>query len=231
MSAYSLAGLLVLIVGIALNRSLAALALAVPVLALSALLLPEGRKHRKLAAAVAAIGAVVCIAFFSGGSIADEIVGRDLVSFQSRAHMWRGTLELIGRTFPAGTGLGSFPLIYPLIEDPAMVGRTFVNHAHNDYLELLLETGLPGLILLVAFLGWWVIAAVRVWRSRLSSPFARAATIGSAAILAHSVVDYPLRTAAVAAVFALCLALMVARPVRSADEASALRATRHIRIG
>jgi hypothetical protein len=40
----------------------------------------------------------------------------------------------------------------------------------------------------------------------MASNFAKAATIASAAILAHSIVDFPLRTAAIASVFATCLA-------------------------
>jgi hypothetical protein len=66
---------------------------------------------------------------------------------------------------------------------------------------------------------WWARRALVIWRADEPDHFARAATIASAAIIAHSIVDYPLRTAAISAVFAVCLALMAeARPwVRQRD--------------
>jgi O-antigen ligase len=104
----------------------------------------------------------------------------------------------------------------------------YVIHAHNDYAELALETGLPGILLIIAILAWWGRAAWHAWIYSDRGPYARAASIGSAAILVHSVVDFPLRTAAIAAVFAMCLALLAERrtpPVRSAGD---LRPTRHL---
>ena len=108
----------------------------------------------------------------------------------------------------------------------------YVNHAHNDYLELVLELGAAGAVLIVLFLGWWAVAATRVWTSTLSTPFGRAATIATAAILAHSIVDYPLRTGALMAVFGAAIALMAQRS-RSAPESkrSDLRPARHVKLG
>jgi hypothetical protein len=55
-----------------------------------------------------------------------------------------------------------------------------------------------------------------------ATPFARAASIASAAVLVHSSVDYPLRTGAISACFAMCLALLVERRVRSGATDSVL---------
>lgn len=84
----------------------------------------------------------------------------------------------------------------------------FVNHAHSDPLEWVLETGLLGTLLLGALILWWVTRAVRLWRAKQPDLIALAATIASGAILAHSLVDYPLRDAAIQAVFAISLAFM-----------------------
>ena len=100
--------------------------------------------------------------------------------------------------------------MYPQYEDPAAVNSTFVNHAHNDYLEIALETGIAGVLLVAAFLLWWS-CAVPIWRSAAVDRYALAGSIASAAILVHSLVDYPLRTAALSAIMAASLALM-ARP-------------------
>jgi len=129
---------------------------------------------------------------------------------------------------PFGSGLGSFPSVYPLYERLEQVTPTFVNHAHNDYAEVMLELGLAGILLMLLFLAWWSAAVWRVWRTAEAGPIARAASIASAAILIHSVVDFPLRTAAIAACFGMCLALLSDTRAASSKEKSALRRTRHV---
>ena len=125
--------------------------------------------------------------------------------------------------------MGSFRSVYQLYEDPARVTDTYVIHAHNDYVELALETGVPGIFLLVLFLAWWGRASWRAWRLD-GGAYARAASIASGAILVHSLVDFPLRTAAISTVFAMCLALLVQRTQAPARAPSDLRETRHVVI-
>jgi hypothetical protein len=67
-------------------------------------------------------------------------------------------------------------------------------------------------------------------RSPASDQFAYAGTIASAALLVHSVVDFPLRTAAMSAVFAMSLALTV-QSRRTARNEADLRPARHIVVG
>ena len=106
--------------------------------------------------------------------------------------------------------------------------QAVINHAHNDYLEIALELGIPGIILMLAFLLWWVKASLDAWSAPDANPYARAAVIGSAVILAHSLVDFPLRTAAIEACFAMCLAMIAAgRPAPEPDR-STLWPTRHV---
>jgi len=112
---------------------------------------------------------------------------------------------------PFGSGIGSFLEIYRQYQDPLAITRTYINHAHNDYLEVLLETGIAGAALILSFLGWWFWRVTKIWRERNGCPFGRAATIASGVVLLHSLVDYPLRTAAISGIFAICIALM-ARP-------------------
>lgn len=88
-----------------------------------------------------------------------------------------------------------------------------MNHAHNDWLELLLETGIPGMALAALLLFWGARRARAIWRAEDRDRFAQAAVIAVTTMLLHSLVDYPLRTAALSAVFAACIALISgARP-------------------
>ena len=130
---------------------------------------------------------------------------------------------------PLGSGLGSFAAIYPALEAQAGAGpgEAIINHAHNDYAELWLEAGWPFVIALVVFLGWFVWQSLRLWRDENIEQgpvllLRRLAWIGCVLLLAHSAVDYPLRTTALSTVFALLLAMMMQQqtPSRAARFAS-----------
>jgi hypothetical protein len=85
------------------------------------------------------------------------------------------------------------------------------------------------MLLLALFLLWWMRRTVLIWRAEEPDPFARAATIASAAIMAHSLVDYPLRTAAISVLFAVCCALMAeARPLVYQRSRDGSRGARHL---
>ena len=220
-------GLLLILVGLVLNGSLAALAMAGPVVAFSALLVPAGWRYRRIVVPVAAVAFVIAVAVLATSWIRSAApVNVQTDSLYSRGQIWALTLQAVGATFPFGTGLGTFTGVYALHENPALTTVAWVNHAHNDYLELLLETGVPGLVLMLAFLAWFVVQTVRVWRSPFASLFGKAATIAAGAMLAHSIVDYPLRTTALAVLFGACVGMMAQPPRQSrSDEA------RHVKIG
>jgi len=218
---------LVILVGVALNGSLAGYGLLLPVLAASALMVvPQGSGIRKALVIVAVVLLVAGIAFIATRSIGGTSLGAE-ASVQSRQEIFWTTMRGVKDYFSLGSGLGSFRDVYPLYEDPAKVGATYVVHAHNDYAEVALEMGFAGVLLIVLFLLWWAVALGRIWAKAGGGSFARAATVASAAILAHSLVDFPLRTAAIGAVFGMCLALLADRRPPQVVDASDLRPTRH----
>jgi O-antigen ligase len=153
-------------------------------------------------------------------------------SVHSRQYIFQTSAKAAADFMPWGSGLGSFRRIYAVYEDHDRLDpKTYVPHAHNDYIELALETGVPGLVVLLLFLVWWGRAVWIAWKRPGAGDYARAAAIASAAILVHSLVDFPLRTAAISACFALCLALMIQRRQVPAEEAATLRPTRHVVVG
>ncbi|TFI59908.1 O-antigen ligase family protein [Sphingomonas parva] len=228
-----LGALAVLLVGILVNRSLAGLGLMIPTIAATALMLVFRRRQAPSWSGLLVVALLVgSVALVLGSGFGNNLTTSEArQSTTSRYTSFNTTIEAAGDYLPVGSGLGTFPQIYPMYEDPQQVDRWYMNHAHNDYLELWLEFGVPGAALILAFLMWWLWRVVRVWRATDPDPFARAATIGSAVILAHSFVEFPLRTAAISAVFAVCLALMAeARPRargQQTSQGSAPRA-RHI---
>lgn len=229
-SAMAAGAALVVLVGILINGSLAAYGLALPVAAASAIILIPGRGRLR---AMLAGGSLVLL-LFGVGAISQSAVGSAKVvsdattSSQSRMVIWSTTSHAIVDFMPFGSGLGSFPKVYPLYENVQKLDPTVVVHAHNDYLELALELGIAGVLLIALFLAWWGAAEWRIWRSAEANPFVRAASIASAAMLAHSLVDFPLRETALSACFAMCAALIAenrgAPPPVDKDD---IRPTRH----
>jgi O-antigen ligase len=228
-----LSSVLLVLLGIAMNGSLAAVLLALPVAIASSLLFASTRRFRTTGLVVAACAVAAAVAVIANSPVEAKLTGKETSSITSRQDIWATSMKAAVAAFPVGTGFGSFEQVYRLYEDPSAVSGKYVNHAHNDIIELLVEGGAPAILLLGACLLWWGRRAFQVWR-QTDRQVAKAATIASAAILVHSLVDYPLRTPAVAAIFGLSIAVMAeARGWRNELHPSMLiegRRARHVTI-
>ena len=134
-----------------------------------------------------------------------------------RLNMASGGIVLTRAYWPSGSGLGTLEQVYHLIEDPRVIGSSYVNHLHNDYIEWLVELGAFGALMLVGFLVLWARLAWQAWRDPGGEMlWPRTASIVTGLILLHSFVDYPLRTPAMLTVFCLYW-LALCSPDRSKD--------------
>lgn len=141
------------------------------------------------------------------------------LAFDQRVEFTFLTYEVARDYFPMGSGLGSFENVY---KQYSHVGTRFVNHAHNDFIEILLEFGVFGVIYLIAFILYLVRMTLNVADSNLDvSIFAWPAVIGIGVITLHSFVDYPLRTIAISSLFTFCLCLLHHSLDKSADPSTA----------
>jgi len=205
--------------GAALSLSRAGILLATFALGSSILLLDFGaarESRRSVIRLMMVIGAiaVVMIANYALSGLLSRFASSGIDDF--RLLIWSITREAISSVFPFGGGFGTFQPLYLAFDRPDALSESFVNRAHNDWLELVLEAGLPAVFLMIAFLAWFGLAALRAWRghaaeeSRLDVKLTRAATLSIVILLLHSFVDYPLRTIAVQVLFAFLCALLVA---------------------
>lgn len=204
--------LLFLTLGALVVQSLAGWLLLAPTL-LGCLLIYQRRGGRSSRGLMQAAGVTLVIAvlaaLFAPISPSDVRTTVGEIRPHERRESMRLTEQAAMRYFPVGSGFGSFTQVYPRQEDPAQASGTFVNHAHNDYLELFLEGGLAGVAFLILFLAWAVRQGAEVWRrGGTGNAMARAGSVALLVVLAHGFVDYPVRTAAIASIAALACAMM-----------------------
>lgn len=134
-----------------------------------------------------------------------------------RPELWRDAWHAMWQFWPVGSGLGTFlPAMLPS-ERLEVVDSTLPNRAHNELLEIALEGGLP----LIAC--WATITAIVLWRLpralSAASSLPRQYGLFAAAILAiaalHSLVDYPLRSMAMASLVALAAGIVLSAGSRT----------------
>lgn len=204
-------GLAVVTLGVI--RSRAGLVLAGPTLggAFLAAWVASGRGRPGpaiLALAGATTAAVVAVAAFA---LAPIMARFDTVGApEGRFEVWPTVAEAANTYLPVGSGVGSFDAVYRSVEPLVRLDATYTNQVHNEYLQLWLETGWFGIGLIILFLIWWGRRTWTAWRSSPSSEhdLQRAASVAIPIVMLHSVVDYPLRTATMMVIFALCAALL-----------------------
>ncbi len=167
------------------------------------MVLPKGTKNSRLALrSLAVLGVIVFVAAGVASNFMAKFHSDDLI----RIGTTMDSLKMFKAHPFAGWGLGTFPYVYPQYR--SYFSWYFINHAHNDYAELLVETGAAGIALMLWFLsvvftqGW---SRCSGWRSQEEPAFQLAGLLGIAGLLVHSLVDYNLHIPANAVfLFALC---------------------------
>lgn len=106
-------------------------------------------------------------------------------------------IMMVKEYLPIGTGLGTFDPIFRLHEPLGLLKSSYFNHAHNEFLEIVLDTGLMGGLLLLLGCGWWAGRSIPIWTTVNDTSARNFTRLGSAMlllVLIASVVDYPART-------------------------------------
>ena len=119
----------------------------------------------------------------------------------------RDSLHMFMQKPVLGWGLGAFPVVYPQFR--SFYTNFFVNEAHNDYLQLLVEMGALGFATML----WFLVVLWRTglkklhdWAVNINGAVTLAALLGCTGILVHSFVDFNLHVPGNAALFyVLCI--------------------------
>ncbi len=163
------------------------------------------------AAVLAAVLAAAAVLWLSPGRpLARTIEGRLYLASVATLH-WEQTPVI-------GYGPGAFPLLFAQwqvewfrtrgVADPTERFAGPVDHAHNDYLEFLIEYGAAGLCAFVGVSSWLMVSAWRRRRAGPLAPWTAPAWAGVAGLLAIALVDFPLHRPAEWCLYWLLLAMI-----------------------
>ncbi len=195
-------------------------ALTVQVLLL-AIYLGTRRKSPRTALALGgfAMAAATLVIWLGGSTVADRLgtihtEARTELTGGVRGSIVRDGLHMLRQRPILGWGLGAFPTVYPQFR--SFYTNLFVNEAHNDYVQLLVETGVLGLAAALWFL--WALyrrGVMKLSETHLGTngAVALAGLLACSGILVHSWVDFNLQIPANAALFYVCAVLAAADPL------------------
>lgn len=205
---------LALLTGLFLTGSRAGIALAPIVLIAQFLILRSGSRSLIVALTFGATSAAAVLAAYLSGLRTSRVIALVIERFtlqgEFRPELWRDAAFALMRHWPFGSGQGTFVPVMIAAERLEVVDPAFPNRAHNDFLELAIEGGLPGLLVLT-LAGTSLIKATRVtWRkagpdTKVQTTFALATLL---VLILHSLVDYPLRSMALAGVAAVAAGML-----------------------
>lgn len=166
-------------------------------------------RRAKLAGAAlitAVLGTIVVLSSRSLQTV-DRLTETSL-SDEGRLKLFLPLLDIAKAYFPFGSGFGSFPEIYKIHEADEQLTLSYLNHAHNDYVEFAIEGGAFAVFLMAAAILGIAFKSVAAWRGwglplTRRALYARLGSIMAVIAMAGSATDYPLRTPALGLIFML----------------------------
>jgi O-antigen ligase len=197
------------------RAGLAATLMAMLVLTALILLAPSARAPWRLwfGGFVAAGSAAILV--LTGASTFDRL-DMTAMNAEMRPKIDEALLRAIGDNLLRGTGLGSFQHIFTLYQPLSVVG--LVDLAHNDYLENMLELGVPAAFLLFGAVGYLgARCLLGVFRRRRDVIYPCLGAAATVLIGVHSAFDFSMQIPAVAVTYAVILGVAVAQSVNSRD--------------
>ncbi|RZL04576.1 MAG: O-antigen ligase domain-containing protein, partial [Rubrivivax sp.] len=198
---------------IPLTTSRAGLVIALPALAGVLVLAGSLRALRRRENRPLAIGTLVALLLaFIGVRAALGWMAIDEAE-ELRHTLTTATLAMAKGQSPLGGGIGSFIPLFEQDAPRALWLNTYVNHAHNEYAQWWLTAGWLGLAVIAVVGAWLAVLVISLARTRgdgVDKAPAAACMVALLAMLAHSWVDYPLRTTTLMTLAGVLTGLMVA---------------------
>jgi len=172
------------------------------------LTLKRGSSYRRLLPIFIFLAILVIYLLYLGITPIVERFYKTDVTSEQRLSAWQASLSIIS-DFPIfGSGMGTFQYIFKKYKPDGLYA--YWDHAHNDYIEQLVEGGILGFILIAAFLFFVIRGLFRI-DIKKNDLYLRAGIISSiTAMMTHSFFDFNLHIPSNAIVFFMILGLAVA---------------------
>ena len=163
-------------------------------------------KHM-LAGGTVVLAAILAVSWIGVQQVIERFKGISTfeVSAGKRTSMQRDTWHLFLDHPIFGTGLGTFQTVFPPYD--SLYDGKIANHAHNDYLEALAETGLLGGLCCACFLAVLFLGSLKVWSEpgvAFGPVLNLAGLVACSGIIVHSLVDFNLHIPANALLYFVC---------------------------
>jgi len=144
------------------------------------------------------------------------VIGHGEITANARLQILEATPRIVRDHLWLGSGFGTFPTVYPRyarFDD----GLTYLE-AHDEYAQMAIETGVLGMLAILAFLAVFLLDFARQARlaPRRHSRLQRAALISALGLIFHSFIDFQFHSPANALLFFLLVALAAAAPAGAA---------------
>ncbi|MBN2200166.1 MAG: O-antigen ligase family protein, partial [Candidatus Aminicenantes bacterium] len=171
----------------------------------------EGRRLARNLLTVSFLAILVFSLAAGMSAVMNRFYADDTIFKGGRTLFWENIMPIVGDYPVFGTGLGTFASVYPAYDRTG--GEMRLTHVHNDYLELMSETGILGFLLLAGAVFWILVRSFRVWRARRNlevKGLAMGGLVSCAVMLIHSFTDFNLHIPANGLLFAVILSLTAA---------------------
>ncbi len=153
----------------------------------------DSRRRRRFSSNQLPIVLVITVGFglavfSSAGKVADQLGKTSMVELEhpaSKFAAWKASTRLIVESPWVGVGRGAVEPTFTRVYEPSAY-VTF-SHLENEYIQAVVEWGVPGGILLALALGWCIVTALRRWRD---GPLVAGAIGGIAGVMFQSSVDF-----------------------------------------
>lgn len=145
----------------------------------------------------------------NGDQTLDRLMEID-VDTEGRTQIFSATWQAVRDFFLLGTGLGSFASVFQIYRPETIQG--VVDLAHDDYLQNMLELGVPAALCLFATILWLVGLCLRgIWWRNRDVIFPALGFVATVLVASHALVDFSLQIPAVTATYMLLLGVAVAQ--------------------
>lgn len=156
---------------------------------------------------IAAVLAIAALSVYFSRSLAFDRLFDGNELGELRVQLLPVLFAMAGDYFPWGSGFGAFEHIYRIQEPQELLKFSYLNQAHNDWLQLLIEGGLPIVLIGLTVVGFSIISLGRLLKNWRNSRYTKYTALMAASVMlffiASSIGDYPLRVPSLIAVFAV----------------------------